>query len=162
MGGGSVFLDFMWNFGGHFFFHEIHISNPKFGQNSHFIPKSTEGGGRGPPVKEIFLKKFFFSLNNCGYFLPSNKICILTMFQHTIWRRRSNKNKSKNKITITTSSTRKTKGKSSTISTIKSKMFLTAVGVGWSPLGLPLYRCRNWNLIKLKLETNLKMVLPNQ
>ena len=81
------------------------------------------------------------------------------MFQHTIWRRRSNKNKSKNKITITTSSTRKTKGKSSTI---KSKMFLTAVGVGWSPLGLPLYRCRNYNLIKLKIETNLKMVIPNQ
>ena len=79
------------------------------------------------------------------------------MFQHTIWRRNSNKNKSKNKITIITSSTRKIKS-----ITIKSRLFLTAVGVGWSPLGLPLYRCRNYNLIKLKIETNLKMALPNQ
>ena len=82
------------------------------------------------------------------------------MFQHTIWKRRSTKNRTENTITITTSSTWKTKGKSSTIN--KSKMFLTAVGVGWSPLGLPLYRCRNFNLIKLKIETNLKMVITNQ
>ena len=30
------------------FGHEIHIFIPKFGQNSHFFPKCTEGMGGGP------------------------------------------------------------------------------------------------------------------
>ena len=64
--------------------HEIHIFIPKFGQNSHFFPKSTHGGD--PPVYEIFLKKDFFTASLNGslsqFFLLTNpwvELWILTL-----------------------------------------------------------------------------------
>ena len=44
------------------FGHEIHIFIPKFGQDSHFIPKCAEGGGGSTGLGNIPKQNNFFFL----------------------------------------------------------------------------------------------------